>query len=86
MMQVLDEERRYLAQLWQQGRIIRNVAAHDYETDYDAIAEHFNTLDTLCALLLKTGKRLIEHVEQDLGIKPQTEDFTQEFLQLFPKG
>lgn len=71
------------AEQWQQGRVVRNIAAHDYETDYDVIAEHFNTLATLSQLLFETARRLIVRVEQDLGIRPQTDDFVQEFLSLF---
>lgn len=33
---------------WQLARTARNLAAHDYETDYDKVAEHFNTLLNWC--------------------------------------
>jgi hypothetical protein len=32
---------------WQIARTARNLAAHDYETDYSVVAEHFNTLHGL---------------------------------------
>lgn len=68
---------------WQQARMVRNVAAHDYETDYAAIAEHFNTLAENTPLLLTTARRLITRVEHDLHVKPLTGDFKREFAQLF---
>ncbi len=38
--------------VWQLYRATRNLAAHDYETDYAEIAEHFNALYELLLDLL----------------------------------
>lgn len=70
-------------ELWQRSRMARNIAAHDYETDYDAIAEHFNALADLAPMLFQTARRLIDRIEQDLAIKPATGDFLEEFSGLF---
>jgi len=70
---------------WQQGRIVRNMAAHEYETDYDAIAEHFNTLVSLTPLLNETARHLINRIDQDLDISPATDDFKEEFARIFDK-
>src|SRR5699024_10395602 len=67
---------------WQQARMVRNVAAHDYETDYTVIAEHFNTLAENTPMLLVTARKLIQRVEADLGVTPATGDFEREFNQL----
>lgn len=68
---------------WQQARLLRNIAAHDYETDYEAIAEHFNALADLSAMLLRTGRQLLARIDSDLGIQPLTGDFDPEFRRLF---
>jgi hypothetical protein len=70
-------------ELWQQSRAIRNIAAHDYETNYEFIAEHFNTQQQLCSMLYQSAFRLIETADQALGVKPATQDFSQEFGSLF---
>lgn len=67
---------------WQQGRVVRNIAAHDYETDYATIAEHFNTLTELTPLLVDTAQRLVSRVAQDLNITPQSDAFAPEFQRL----
>lgn len=71
------------AERWQQGRIAHNIAAHDYETEYNAIAEHFNALAALTPPLMQAAWRLTERVAKDLGIEPASKDFAEEFKQLF---
>ncbi len=66
-------------ELWQQGRMARNMAAHDYETNYPFIAEHFNTLYSLLPMLFSTAQRLIAFAEQQLGVRPASSDFSPEF-------
>jgi hypothetical protein len=44
----------------QRSRTVQNLAAHDYETDYDDIAEHFNTVHGLTAMLYAAARRLID--------------------------
>ncbi len=67
---------------WQLCRTARNLAAHDYETDYALIAEHFNELQTLLPLLVKAASRLLALSALNLSIKPATSDFEAEFRQV----
>ncbi len=66
---------------WQRSRsrAARNLAAHDYETDYGEIAEHFNTLHQLSGMLYGTSKRLLVMCEQFLALSPASDDFSAEF-------
>jgi hypothetical protein len=64
---------------WQMCRTARNLAAHDYETDYALIAEHFNELQTLQPVLIKAASRLLALCAQSLSILPTTADFEVEF-------
>lgn len=64
---------------WQLCRAARNLAAHDYETDYMRIAEHFNELHNLQGMLIATAGRLIDTCAQTLGIHPATADFAADF-------
>ncbi|WP_211277027.1 hypothetical protein, partial [Tamilnaduibacter salinus] len=54
---------------WQEGRVVRNMAAHDYETDYQLIAEHFNALHELEPMLYQTAANLMDCSEKALGDK-----------------
>lgn len=64
---------------WQLCRAARNLAAHDYETDYTEIADHFNTLHDLQPMLFQASGRLLASCASNLGVYPSSEDFTQEF-------
>lgn len=64
---------------WQLCRTARNLAAHDYETDYALIAEHFNDLHALQPVLVNAAARLLELCSQSLGVMPATDDFSAEF-------
>ncbi|MCB1968751.1 MAG: hypothetical protein KDI64_22550 [Candidatus Accumulibacter sp.] len=64
---------------WQLCRTARNLAAHDYETEYAEIAEHFNALHDLQPLLYQAAGRLLATCATNLGVYPPSEDFTQEF-------
>lgn len=64
---------------WQRSRAARNLATHDYETDYDDIAEHFNTLHDLATMLYGTARRLVDTCRDSLEIGPASEDFAPEF-------
>jgi hypothetical protein len=65
---------------WQLCRTARTLAAHDYETDYALIAEHFNELQALQAVLIKAASRLLVFCDHSLGIQPASADFQSEFL------
>lgn len=64
---------------WQLLRTARNLAAHDYETDYEQIAEHFNTLHALSPVLYSTAGRLVRLCQQHLHLTPARGDFASEF-------
>lgn len=64
---------------WQLCRAVRNLAAHDYETDYTEIADHFNTLHDLQPMLFQASGRLLVSCAINIGVYPSSEDFTQEF-------
>ncbi|MDP3086331.1 MAG: hypothetical protein Q8N44_21890 [Rubrivivax sp.] len=64
---------------WQLCRTARNLAAHDYETDYALIAEHFNDLHALQPVLVNAAARLLGLCSQSLGVMPATDDFSAEF-------
>jgi len=64
---------------WQLCRTARNLAAHDYETEYAEIADHFNTLHDLQPMLYQVAGRLLASCATNLGIYPPSEDFKQEF-------
>ncbi len=64
---------------WQTCRATRNLAAHVYETDYAAIAEHFNTLHNLIPGLYGNAARFVRYSREALGILPLHGDFAVEF-------
>jgi hypothetical protein len=68
---------------WQLCRTARNLAAHDYETDYSLIAEHFNELRSLQPVLVKAAFRLLALCDHSLGIRPATADFEAEFTRVY---
>ena len=67
---------------WQLARTARNLAAHDYQTDYGVVAEHFNTLHALTENLYGTSKRFLTYCEAQLSVLPLSEDFSIEFLEV----
>lgn len=64
---------------WQLCRTARNLAAHDYETNYELIAEHFNELQALQPVLVKAASRLLPLCAETLGLAPASADFCAEF-------
>ena len=64
---------------WQLCRTARNLAAHDYETDYALIAEHFNELQSLQPVLIQAASKLLVLCGQALSVAPATADFEAEF-------
>jgi hypothetical protein len=67
---------------WQRIRMIRNIASHDYETNYDEIAEHFNALHLSIPQLLRTGVRLVDFCKQSLEIAPNLGAFSSDYQQI----
>ncbi|HRQ56858.1 MAG TPA: hypothetical protein PLN31_05520 [Azoarcus taiwanensis] len=70
---------------WQRSRAARNLAAHDYETDYAAIAEHFNMLCSLHPMLYTAAGRLVAVCRDSLKVEPLTRDFHDEFERIVGK-
>lgn len=64
---------------WQTCRTARNLAAHDYETDYSIIAEHFNTLRELTPMLYATSAQLLDYCAENLDIAPADGELRQLF-------
>jgi hypothetical protein len=67
------------AEQWQLARTARNLAAHDYETDYSAVAEHFNTLHALTPVLLATARRFVVYCRETLRVEAAQPDFAEDF-------
>lgn len=70
------------AERWQLLRLARNQAAHEYEIDPDAIAEHFNFLHGLVPELVLTACRLQALCRDSLGVRPSEDDFAAELAQI----
>lgn len=68
---------------WQRCRMVRNMAAHDYATDYRDVAEHFNLLHDLSDMLFQTARKLLELCRTLIKIQPASSDFTDEFERIF---
>jgi hypothetical protein len=64
---------------WQTARSARNLAAHDYETDYQVVADHFNTLHALQPDLYKVAARFVRYCDSELQVQPSSQDFAEEF-------
>ena len=64
---------------WQLCRTTRNLAAHDYETDYSEIAEHFNSLHMLEPQLIGAAAKFTRYSHDALGVKPIQQDFASDF-------
>ncbi len=67
---------------WQLCRTARNLAAHDHDTEYAEIAEHFNTLHELKPMLYQASSRLVASCTENLGIHPASDDFAPEFSRI----
>lgn len=64
---------------WQEIRSFRNSSAHDYETDYAAISDHFNTLRSLTPGLLAAAGKFAGFCETHLDIRAIPGEFSSEF-------
>ena len=64
---------------WQIARTARNLAAHDYQTNYAVVAEYFNTLHALTNNLYGTANRFLVYCESQLAVLPLSDDFSVEF-------
>ncbi len=64
---------------WQTARSARNLAAHDYETDYQIVAEHFNALHDLRSDLFGVAARFVRYCDAELHVQPVSQDFSEDF-------
>lgn len=64
---------------WQVARTARNLAAHDYQTDYAQAAQHFNVLHSLQPSLYQAAYRFVRYARQELGVDPASSDFADEW-------
>ncbi|HQS99164.1 MAG: hypothetical protein B7Y26_11635 [Hydrogenophilales bacterium 16-64-46] len=64
---------------WQLCRATRNLAAHDYGTDYAEVAEHFNALHSLIPILYGDAHRFVAYCRDTLEASPLRTDFDSEF-------
>lgn len=71
---------------WQLCRTARNLAAHDYETRYQEIANHFNTLHQLRLPLYEAAGRFLDHCLLNLVVAPTSNDFSSEFAEILDKA
>lgn len=67
---------------WQEIRMIRNIAAHDYDIDENQIAEHFNAINELLPILFGTATNLLAWIDDVLSVSPASDDFKAEFEQI----
>ena len=67
---------------WHRCRAVRNLAAHDYDTDYEAIASHFNDVYDLYPSLLRSATKLIDLCNERLHVFPTGTDFADEFVRV----
>lgn len=65
---------------WQTCRTARNLAAHSYETDYESIAEHFNTLHEMQPVLYVSAREFVSYCRTTVGITPASGDFADDFI------
>ncbi len=64
---------------WQLYRAVRNIAAHDYETSYEEIAEHFNAIRELVGPICQDASRFVRYCDQSLGVQAVDEEFLDHF-------
>ncbi|GAB6111215.1 hypothetical protein [Desulfomicrobium salsuginis] len=67
---------------WQECRTARNLAAHDYDINYAAIADHFNTLHAMTPFLYGSAWRFADYCQNILGVFPKSKDFEPGFTQV----
>ena len=65
---------------WQEIRSFRNSSAHDYETDYAAISDHFNTLRALTSGLFAAAGKFAGFCKTQLDVQAVPGEFSAEFL------
>ena len=64
------------AEDWQTCRSLRNRAAHDYGTDFEVTASHFNAIYGQVPLLKRVTLALADQAKHTLGIEPPDARFS----------
>lgn len=67
---------------WQRIRLLRNLASHDYETDYPSVAAHFNSVLAAVPVLFGTAGRFVVWCRSHLEIAPASTDFEADFQRI----
>lgn len=65
------------SETWQVSRSLRNRAAHDYGTDFEMTASHFNALHDHVPMLEEATLALAAYAESTLGITPADSRFAE---------
>jgi hypothetical protein len=60
-------------------RALRNLAAHEYEIDYAATSEHFNSLKELIPRMYAVAAAFAVYCRDTLNITASSEDFAEDF-------
>ncbi|CAK8711677.1 Nucleotidyltransferase substrate binding protein, HI0074 family [Candidatus Electronema halotolerans] len=71
---------------WQEMRALRNSAAHEYGTDYNKTAEHFNTLHELSVRLYQVADLFAAYCRERLGVELGRTEFTEDVASIFKRN
>lgn len=66
---------------WHVCRSLRNRAAHDYGTDFELTAAHFNALHGQIPVLTSATLAIAAHAKQALGVEPRDPRFAESLRQ-----
>ena len=69
---------------WHACRSLRNRAAHDYGTDFELTAAHFNALHEQIPTLTAVTRALAAYAKQALGVEPADRRFAEALARLDP--
>ena len=67
---------------WQEMRALRNMAAHEYGTNYDETAEHFNALHELVPRLYRVARAFVDYCRNALDVESSNNDFSADFRRI----
>ncbi|SDB48120.1 hypothetical protein SAMN05660653_02368 [Desulfonatronum thiosulfatophilum] len=63
---------------WQAMRALRNLAAHEYGTNYAITAEHFNAINSSTPVLYRMAAQFSRFCANNLAVTPSTSDFSRD--------
>jgi hypothetical protein len=70
---------------WQEIRLLRNSADHDYEIDFSIIAEHFNEVKLKSIDLLLSAMKYIDYCQSSFSVNPLDETIDRLFKEALRK-